>query len=130
MAMLSLGGRVKERVMAARRGVFRSGVHGVVGNESDMAVRKHAAGVGYVGGRCSSRDSGICVVGQGCVAGYIRRSLRPTGWRPGRSRPKECEWIVLEWRYLDVSNVVVSVCRRSNNRLPRRSRAGVVASLP
>lgn len=121
---------MKERVMAARRGVFRSGVHGVVGNESDMAVRKHAVGVGYVGGRCSSRDSGICVVGQGCVAGYIRRSLRPTGWRPGRFRPKECEWIVLEWRYLDVSNVVVSVCRRSNNRLPRKSRAGVVASLP
>jgi hypothetical protein len=80
---------VKERVMAARRGVFRSGVHGVVGNESDMAVRKHAVGVGYVGGRCSSRDSGICVVGQGCVAGYIRRSLRPTGWRPGRFRVKE-----------------------------------------
>ena len=39
---VSLGGTVKERVMAARRGVFRSGVHGVVGNESDMADRKHA----------------------------------------------------------------------------------------
>jgi hypothetical protein len=34
---------VKERVMAARRGVFRSGVHGVVGYESDMVDRKHAA---------------------------------------------------------------------------------------
>jgi hypothetical protein len=33
---------VKERVMAARRGVSRSGVHGVVGNESDMAERRHA----------------------------------------------------------------------------------------
>jgi hypothetical protein len=41
--MLSLGGTVKERVMAARRGVFRSGVHGVVGYESDMVERKHAA---------------------------------------------------------------------------------------
>jgi hypothetical protein len=34
---------VKERAMAARRGVFRSGVHGVVGYESDMVERKHAA---------------------------------------------------------------------------------------
>ena len=28
--------------MAARRGVSCSGVHGVVGNESDMAERRHA----------------------------------------------------------------------------------------
>ena len=33
---------MKERVMAARRGVSCSGVHGVVGNESDMAERRHA----------------------------------------------------------------------------------------
>lgn len=35
---VSLGGTVKERVIAMRRGVAGSGVHGVVGVEVDIAV--------------------------------------------------------------------------------------------
>jgi len=75
---VSLGGTVKERVMAARRGVFRSGVHGVVGYESDMAVRKHAAEWDVVGGCCSSRDSGIVWLVRGVWPGtFGGRFARP-----------------------------------------------------
>jgi hypothetical protein len=78
---------VKERVMAARRGVFRSGVHGVVGNESDMADRKHAVEWDVVVGAVAHATVVLC--GQGCSGGYIRRSLCPTGSARARIRVKK-----------------------------------------
>jgi hypothetical protein len=80
---------VKERVMAARRGVFRSGVHGVVGNELDMADPRHAVEWDVLVGAVAHAT--VVLYGQGCAGGYIRRSLCPTGSARARIRRKECE---------------------------------------
>lgn len=52
---VSLGGTVKERVIAIRRGVTGSGGHGVAGEEFDIAVVLRVVSVGDV---YCSRDSG------------------------------------------------------------------------
>jgi len=74
---------VKERVMAARRGVSRSGVHGVVGSESDMADQRHATEWVVL---MAHATAVLC--GQGCAAGYIRLSLCPTECRQGEDQAK------------------------------------------
>lgn len=57
---------MKERVMAVRRGVFRSGVHGVVGDEADMAVGRHAVEWDML--MAVAAHATVMVYGQGCVA--------------------------------------------------------------